>query len=82
MATKKETEKKPEKKKPEPVKCTCGKAPVVSKVKGGAWICGCAEWKSCDNSATSGRQPTEAEAIEEWNRIIAERKAKKKEAKK
>lgn len=74
--------KTPEKKKPEPVKCTCGQAPVVSNVKGGAWIVGCPNWQTCDNSATSGRWATEAEAIEEWNRIIAERKAKKKEAKK
>lgn len=82
MAEKKTPEKKPEKKKPEPVKCTCGKAPVVSKVKGGAWICGCANWMTCDNSATSGRQPTEEKAVEEWNRIIAEKKAAKKGAKK
>ena len=87
MATKKKPEKTPEKKpakmeKPKPVPCTCKRLPVVSKVKGGAWICGCSNWMTCDNSATSGRWATEAEAVEEWNRIIAERKAKKKEAKK
>ena len=74
--------KTPEKKKPEPVKCTCGKAPTVSKVKPGVYIVGCPNWMTCDNGSTSGRWPTEAEAVEEWNRLIAERKAKKKEAKK
>lgn len=74
--------KTPEKKKPEPVKCTCGKAPVVSKVKGGAYIVGCPNYMTCDNAATSGRWATEAEAIGAWNSIISDRKAAKKEAKK
>ena len=90
MATKKEPEKKPAKKKPEkvkpkPVPCTCKRLPVVSKVKGGDWICGCVNWQSCENVATSGRQPTEEKAIEAWNYVILQLKTeelKKKEAQK
>ena len=90
MATKKEPEKKPAKKKPEkvkpkPVPCTCGRLPVVSKVKGGDWICGCVNWQSCENVATSGRQPNEEKAIEAWNYTILQLTTaalKKKEAKK
>lgn len=75
MATKKEPEKKPAKKKPEkvkptPVPCLCKRPPVVSRIKGGVYIVGCPHWKDCDNSATSGRQPTEEKAIEAWNSII------------
>lgn len=74
MATKKEPEKKPAKKpekvKPTPVPCTCGRLPVVSKIKGGAYFVGCPHWKDCDNTATSGRWPTEEKAIEMWNLAI------------
>lgn len=58
------------KKKPEPIKCTCGRVPIVSKVKDGVYIVGCPHWWDCDNTATSGRQPTEMEAIEMWNLAV------------
>lgn len=83
MATAKKTpENKPaktiSKKVAPPELCTCGRPPVVSKVKRGAYIVGCPHWTDCDNSATSGRQPTEEKAIEAWNVAIAELKRKEK----
>lgn len=84
MATPKKTpENKPaktiSKKVAPPELCTCGRPPVVSKVKRSAYIVGCPHWQdcdNCDNCATSGRQPTEAKAVEAWDRIIAELKGK------
>lgn len=82
MATPKKT---PEKKAPAkkaaikaapPELCTCGRPPVVSKIKGGVYIVGCPHWQDCDNVATSGRQPTEEKAIAAWDRIIVELKSK------
>lgn len=68
MATKKKTAL--------PELCTCGRPPVVSKIRPGAYIVGCPHWQDCDNVATSGRQPTEEKAIAAWDRIIADLKKK------
>ena len=64
--------------KPEPEPCTCGRTPVVVRVRGMGWEAVCPGVRDCDNCDSSGWQRSELDAIESWNALIRDRRAEMK----
>lgn len=50
-----------------PERCTCGRSPIASKVKGGGWIVAC-PGKTCFYSVGYGA--TLSQAVDAWNTAI------------
>lgn len=53
-----------------PERCICGRIPTITKGKSCGWTVACPDTMTCKHAPTSGRWPTLAKAVEEWNNTI------------